>query len=106
MCERKRAKRRAFFTREQLVQDKKHAGKKALLARYMIPLLPPQKPCNKETQSILNSAGTKKLKAINMLKQRRDKFQFEGKDKLNLKLTVIFTSPKSRPFFFSRNWEV
>ena len=106
MCVRKRAKRRAVLTREQLVQGKKHAGKKALLVGYMIPLLPPQKPCNKETQSILSGAGTKKLKAMNMLKQRRDKFQFEGKDKLNLKLTVIFTSPKSRPFFFSRNLEV
>ena len=49
MCVRKRAKRRAFLTRELLVQGKKHAGKKALLAGYMIPLLPPQKPCNKET---------------------------------------------------------
>ena len=44
-----------------------------------------QKPWNKETQF-----PTKKLKAVNMLKQRRDNFQFGGKHKLNLKLTVFF----------------
>ena len=36
--------------RERLVQGKRHVGKKALLAGYLIPLLRSQKPCNKETQ--------------------------------------------------------
>ena len=53
------------------------AGKKALLAGYLIPFLQPQKPCNKET--IPKSVGMKELKAMNMLKQCRDNFHFEGK---------------------------
>ena len=67
-------------------------GKKALLAGYLIPFLQPQKPCNKEI--IPKSAGMKELKVMNMLKQRRDNFQFEGKYKLHLKLAVFFTSSK------------
>ena len=45
-----------------------------------------------QTNTIPNSAGMKELKAMNILKQCRDNFQFGGKDKLNLK--VFFTSPK------------
>ena len=47
-----------------------------------------------QRDTIPNSAGAKKLKAMNTLKHRRDNFQFGGKDKLHLKLTVFFTSPK------------
>ena len=45
-----------------------------------------------QRSTIPNSAGTKELKAMNMLKQRRDSFQFGGKYELNLKLTVFFTA--------------
>ena len=41
-----------------------------------------------QTNTIPNSAGMKELKAMNILKQCRDNFQFGGKDKL--KLTVFF----------------
>ena len=70
-CESKQAKQRQCLPRERLVQGKKHAGKKALLAEYLIPLLRSQKPCNKKKNTIPNSAGMKKLKAMNMLKQRK-----------------------------------
>ena len=46
----KQAKRRECLQRERPVQGKNHAGKKAPLAGYLIPLLRSQKPCNKETQ--------------------------------------------------------
>ena len=36
--------------------------------------------------------------------QRRDNLQFREKYKLNLKLTVFFTSHKSRPVFFQKVW--
>ena len=71
-----------------------------LLAGYLISLLRSQKPWNKETQF-----PTKKLKAMNMLKQRRDNFQVGGKDKLNLKLTVFFYLTQ-KPDVFFRNAEV
>ena len=44
----------------------------------------------------------KELKAMNILKQCRDNFQFGGKDKLNLK--VFFTSLKRWPVF-SEIWK-
>ena len=93
----KQAKRRKCLPRNCLIQSKKHTGKKALLAGYLIPFLQPQKPCNKET--IPKSVGMKEIKTMNMLKQRRDNFQFEGKYKLNLKLAVFFTSPKDWSVF-------
>ena len=49
-CERKQAKGRECLPRKRLAQCEKHAEKKVLLAEYRIPLLRPQKPCNKETQ--------------------------------------------------------
>ena len=42
----------------------------------------------------------KELKAMNMLKQRRDNFQCGGKDELNLKLAFFITAG------FFRNLEV
>ena len=45
---RKQAKRRECQPRQRLVQ--KDAGRKDLLAGYLIPLLRYKKPCNKETQ--------------------------------------------------------
>ena len=67
-CERKQAKRRACLPRERLVQGEKHAGKEALLG-----VLDPTFTVSKTLQqwnTIPKSAGTKKLKAMNMLKQR------------------------------------
>ena len=52
------------------------------------PILRPHKTLQ-QRNTILNSAGTKEVKAMNTLKQRRDNFQFGGKDKL--KLTVLQT---------------
>ena len=37
-----------------------------------------------QRNTISDSEGKKKLKAMNMLKQRRDNFQFGGKDKLGM----------------------
>ena len=48
-----------------------HTGKKALLAEYHFYDL----KTLQQWDSIPNSAGTKKLKAINMLKQRRGNFE-------------------------------
>ena len=67
-----------------LIQGKKHAGKKALLAGYLIPLLRSQKPCIKETQvPTVQGWRIKSDEHVNAT-------QFGGKDKLNLKLTVFF----------------
>ena len=94
----------ANVPRERLVQGKKQARKKALQAKFLIPPLRSQKPCNKELGTIPNNAGTKELKAMNSLKQRKDNFEFGGKDDLIQKLTVFFTSPKSGPVF-SEIWK-
>ena len=48
-----------------------------------------------QRNTIPNSAGTRELKAMNMLKQHKDNFQFGGKDKLNLKLTGCLPQPAS-----------
>ena len=53
-----------------------------MIPRYDLKNLPTKKH---NSQPIRNSAGTKELKAMNMLKQRRDYFKF-------VKLTVIFTA--------------
>ena len=53
-----------------------------------------------QRKAILNSVWTKELKAMNMLKQCRDNFQYGGKDELNLKLTFFITAG------FIRNLEV
>ena len=42
-----------------------------------------------QRKGIPNFVWTKELKAMNMLKQRRDSFQCGGKDELNLKLTFF-----------------
>ena len=73
--------------REQLVQGQKHPGKKALHPTFTI------SKTLQQGNTIPNSAGTKKLKTTSMLKQRRDNFQFGGKDNLSLKLSVFFISP-------------
>ena len=115
--ERKQAKRSEFLPRERLVQGEKHAGKEVLLG-----VLDPTFTVSKTLQqrnAIPNSAGTKKLKAKNMLKatpptigtghcpfslytlfiaskhmsSQRAIFLL-GKDKLiNIKLTVFFILP-------------
>ena len=67
-CERKQAKWRECLPRERLIQGEKHAGKEALLG-----VLDPTFKVSKTLQqrnTITKSAGTKKLKAMNMLKQR------------------------------------
>ena len=67
-CERKQAKWLECLPRERLVQGEKHAGKEALLG-----VLDPTFTVSKTLQqwnTIPKSAGTKKLKAMNMLKQR------------------------------------
>ena len=88
---------------ERFLEGKKHTGKKALLVGYLIRLLRSQNL--EHTKKVIpNCAGMKKSKARNMLKQWRDNFQLGGKDKLNLKLTVFFTSRKSRPVF-SEIWK-
>ena len=48
-----------------------------------------------QRNAIPNSAGTRELKAMNMLKQHQDNFQSGGKDKLNLKLTSCLPQPAS-----------
>ena len=66
--ERKQAKRSECLLRERLVQGEKHAGKEVLLG-----VLDPTFTVSKTLQqrnTIPNSAGTKKLKAMNMLEQR------------------------------------
>ena len=50
-CERKQAKRRGCLPCERLVQGKKHAGKKALLAGYLIPLWRSQNLATKKHNS-------------------------------------------------------
>ena len=54
-----------------------------------------------QRNTILNSKGTKKLKAMNMLKQRRDNFQFGGKDKAY----GIFLPHREAGWFFSEIWK-
>ena len=53
-----------------------------------------------QRKAIPNNVWTKELKAMNMLKQCRDNFQYGGKDELNLKLTFFITAG------FFRNLEV
>jgi len=102
MCERKQAKQHECLPREQFVQGKKYAGKKVSASRVLDLTLKISKTLQ-QRNTIPNSAGTKKLlKAMNMLMQRRDNFQFGGEDKLNLK--VFFTSHKSR-LVFSEIWK-
>ena len=91
--------RDANVPRERLVQGKKVCWKESSASKVLNPTFKISKPCNKELGTIPNNAGTKELKAMNMLKQRRDNFQFGGKDDLTQKLTVFFTSPRSRPVF-------
>ena len=77
-----------------------HTGKKALLTGY---ILDPTFTISKTLQqrnAIPSSVWTKELKAMNLLRQRRDNFQSGGKDELNLKLTFFITAG------FFRNLEV
>ena len=67
-CELKQAKQQACLPRERLVQGKKHEGKKVLPAAFTI------SKTLQHRNTIPNSAGTKKLKEMNILKQRRDNF--------------------------------
>ena len=67
-CERKQAKWLECLPRERLVQGEKHAGKEALL-RVLDPTFTVSKTLQ-QWNTIPKSAGTKKLKAMNMLKQR------------------------------------
>ena len=70
----------------------KSIPKESSASRVLDPTFPISKTLQ-QRNTIPKSAGTKKLKATSTLKQRREIFQFGGKDKLNLKLTVFFTSP-------------
>ena len=75
-------------------------GKKTLLTGY---ILDPTFTISKTLQqrnAIPSSVWTKELKAMNLLRQRRDNFQSGGKDELNLKLTFFITAG------FFRNLEV
>ena len=65
-----------------LVQDKKHTGKKALLTGYIFDPTFTISKSLQQRKAIPNNVWTKELKAMNMLKQRRDNFQCE--EKMNL----------------------
>ena len=62
----KHAKRRKCLPHERLAQGKKHAGQKALLAIFTMSKTLQQR------NTMPNCAGMKEMKAMNMLKQRRD----------------------------------
>ena len=74
------------------MQDKKHTGKKALLAGYILDPTFTTSKTLQQIKAIPNSVWTKELKAMNMLKQCRDNFQCGGKDELNLKLTFFIVA--------------
>ena len=92
MCECKQAKQRKCLRRKCLHAIVLYKVKKESSASSVLD----------PTFTISKTVGVKELKAMNILKQCRDNFQFGGKDKLNLK--VFFTSPKIWTVF-SEMWK-
>ena len=112
----KQAKRRECQSRGRLVQ--KYAGRKALLAGYLIPLLQSKKKLQ-QRNTIPNSAGMKKWQSDEHAKATPPDYRYRslplfllGKDKpINLKLTIFFILPRNRAIFqktegksFKNNW--
>ena len=63
MCVRKRAKRRAFLTREQLVQGKKHAGKESSTSRVHDPTFTTSKTLQQRNTVNSQRCGDEEIKS-------------------------------------------